>query len=463
MSSNVNVYQEDWEALIGALEEAIQALSGKKVEPVKLKILEFSSTAAMLELQDLADVGNRFEAFLLFPVAPDWNEEATATLSFAMGALVEKMQMFPYSPEFSAGLGEVLMYLDFYGEGEEIPEALAEAAPPPTTPAPEPPAQTAPPPVAPAPEPRAEAAPLPTAPVPVLEEAQPDQDAGAEVHVEQILPPIDQQPDVDEDALLAEILQGVPVTEEAPEASEVPPPPVVVAVPESAPVPLARPAFEIDADADGYVIDRLEWYREVFREDSQSRLFTVLAEELSDRELWSQVIDVCRQGLVYHPESVRGRVLLGWALWETGRAAEARQVLTEAHRDVAANADLYILLARVAELDHESSLVKGFQQTGQFLEEERRRLAFEPVARAPVAMEATPALGIVPTARADEPSLAVGKPLPTEASQDSRAPEWLFLLQDAFAQREPVEPVIAHLFSDENRTMLKAVLSASLS
>jgi len=70
-----------------------------------------------------------FRGFLLSPVAPDWNDEATATLSFAMGALVEKMQMLPYCPEFSAGLGEVLTYLDFYGEDEAVAESRTEPAP----------------------------------------------------------------------------------------------------------------------------------------------------------------------------------------------------------------------------------------------------------------------------------------------------------------------------------------------
>ncbi len=437
MSSTVG--QEDWQALIEVLQEAIQALSGKQTEPVKLKILEFSSTAAMLELQDLADCAGRFEGFLLSTVAPDWDDEATATLSFSMGALVEKMQMSSYSPAFSAGLGEVLMYLDFYGDDEGAAE-----------PEPEPPA----PPPAEALEPVAESSPT----VPATPERE-----GATVSA----PPTEAPSAVDEDALLAEIFAEVE-SSEAPHDESLPedaPAPAVTSVASEPPVvPRPRPTPpEYDTDVDGYVIDRLDWYREVLREDPRSRLFVVLGEELCESGFWDQAIEVCRQGLAYHPDSLRGQVLLGRALLESGRSAEAHAVLIEAHRAIADNAILYRLLARMVEAGGESRLVDGLRQTGRFLEEESRRLASDRVARSPMPISPPRAKAPVPQPPVESPDMAPVPPGPETGTVEAGVLGWLLRLQDVFVEREAVSPVISPLFSDEDRAALRALLTVSVS
>ena len=430
MSSTVG--QEDWQALMEVLQEAIQALSGKQTEPVKLKILEFSSTAAMLELQDLADCAGRFEGFLLSTVAPDWDDEATATLSFSMGALVEKMQMSSYSPAFSSGLSEVLMYLDFYGDDE------GAAEPEPEPPAP-PPAETL--------EPVAESSP----PVP----ATPEKEA-----VMASASSSDAPSAVDEDALLAEIFAEVESPEEPHDEPlpEVSPATAVTSVASEPPaVPRPRPTSpECDTDVDGYVIDRLDWYQEVLREDPRSRLFVVLAEELCDSGLWDQAIEVCRQGLANHPDSLRGQILLGRALLESGRPAEAHAVLIEVHRAIADNAILYHLLARLDEAGGDLRLVDGFRHTGRFLEEESRRLAFDRMARPP--MPISP-----PVAKVSVPQPPVEEPGPEKGSVEAGVLGWLLRLQDVFAQRELVSPVISPLFSDEDRAALRVLLTVPVS
>ena len=137
------VSAEDWEALQGLLAHGVKVIEGKQVEAVKLAILEFYSTASMLGLEDIADVAKKFEDFLLQKVAPGWGGEATATLSFSMGGLLEKMQLNKYSPQFSSGLSEILMFMEFYEEDEPSPPATPQekavpAAAPPVAPEPVP-------------------------------------------------------------------------------------------------------------------------------------------------------------------------------------------------------------------------------------------------------------------------------------------------------------------------------------
>lgn len=483
---STTVGQEDWEALMEVLQEAIQMLSGNQSEPVKLKILEFSSTAAMLELQDLADCAGRFETFLLSTVAPDWDDEATATLSFSMGALVEKMQMSSYGPAFSAGLSEVLMYLDFYGEEEGAPEPELPVAP--AEEAMKLAVEESPAVIAVREEPVA--APVP----PIAEPSAVDEDAllaeilaGVEHPVEEIqaeeqpaatptaaAPPVAAPPVVDEDALLAEIVAGVEQPVEELQAEGQPSATPIAAVPlvspvvsitsESLPSPRPRPVIsEFDSDADGYVIDRYDWYREVLREDPRSRLFIGLGEELCDSGLWDEAIEVCRQGLFYHPDSMRARVLLGRALWESGHKAEARVELIQVHRGIADNAVLYHLLASIAETDGESQLVDGFRQTGRFLDEESRRLAFDRVASAPVPTPSPVAKVPVPEVPVEEPVKVLAPSAREKDSPEMEVLGWLMRLQGLFAEKETVSPVIAPLFRDEDRELIKAMLSGPVS
>ncbi len=434
--------KEDWEALVEVLQEAIQLLNGRQTEPVKLKILEFSSTAAMLELEDLAGCGKRFEDFLLTTVAPSWNEEATATLSFAMGALVEKMQLSTYSPEFSSGLGEVLMYLDFY-DAEE-PGAPASSSVPLET------GETV------STVPGAEPSPVENR---ASEQARPVSDTMGSSDATPQAP-------VDWDSVLEGIVEEVNASGKHPTAAE---PTVTTPASATAPAgvaaPARRPSIPIPAGAEGFVVDRLDWYREVLREDPQSRLFTSLAEELCVRGLWEEAAACCRQGLLHHPASLRGRVLLGRALWEVGETVESRRVLLEAHREVAANADLYGLLAKMAEHDQEHLLAEDYLRTLRFLEAEHRRLVEEPGVLGSPVESARPSEPVsIPAVEAEVDSKPAGVQEWAEESVEPPAvPAWLLRLQETYECMEAVEPVIDPLFSDEDRAVLRGLLRASLS
>jgi hypothetical protein len=62
-----------------------------------------------------------------------------------------------------------------------------------------------------------------------------------------------------------------------------------------------------------------------------------------------EAVRVCRQGLTFHPDHIRGRVLLGWALKESGDVNEAEKVLMAAEMEIRKNAMVFKLLARIAE------------------------------------------------------------------------------------------------------------------
>ena len=124
---SIEVAREDWDALIEVLDRAISVLDGRKVQPVKESLLEFTTTAAMLGLEDVADAVTSMLDFLVNQVGPGWDAEAAGTLSFTIAGFREKMASEPYSPAFAEGMKEILLFLDFFEKEEEQP-------PPATTP-----------------------------------------------------------------------------------------------------------------------------------------------------------------------------------------------------------------------------------------------------------------------------------------------------------------------------------------
>ena len=66
------VAKEDWDALIEVLDSAISLLDGRKMQPVKESLLEFTTTAAMLGLEDVADAVTKMLDFLVNMVGPSW-------------------------------------------------------------------------------------------------------------------------------------------------------------------------------------------------------------------------------------------------------------------------------------------------------------------------------------------------------------------------------------------------------
>jgi tetratricopeptide (TPR) repeat protein len=94
--------------------------------------------------------------------------------------------------------------------------------------------------------------------------------------------------------------------------------------------------------------DNIQTYREMLKLDPRSRVFALLAEELCAAGEWEKVAEVCRQGLLYHPDHLRSRVLLGWALMEMGEADQSEQVLLEAVEDIRKNTIIFKLLSEFA-------------------------------------------------------------------------------------------------------------------
>lgn len=102
------------------------------------------------------------------------------------------------------------------------------------------------------------------------------------------------------------------------------------------------------AEPADYVMDRMDWYRELLREDPSSLLFCELAEELCAEGLWEEAIRTLREGLHFHPRHLRGHALLGWALWEYGSAEQAERVLDQARRELEKSAVVYKVLGEIS-------------------------------------------------------------------------------------------------------------------
>lgn len=340
--------KEDWEALIEVLGDTIKKLDTKEVEPVKLGILEFVSTAAMLGLQDLADVSKGFETFLLQIVAPDWDAEAVATLSFSMGALVEKMQLQEYGPKFSSGLSEITVYLELYDPNEQHAQDQATNKAPADEAAMQKDAEE----------------PNPTFDI--------DNDDFTDLFSDTHLldnPPTDiseqpfeaeegnppgAEPQAAPDGEVEEMFGQSDVDALFDQQSDSPPLPspagdkTVQTQAEPIRDDLSEPPPDRPRRDMGFVMDRVDWYKQILRNDPTSLAFVSLAEELCFRAQWREAVETCRKGLSIHPYLTRARVLMGWALWELGKAEEAERTLTEARSDIEVNAVLYKILGEIA-------------------------------------------------------------------------------------------------------------------
>ncbi|MGV8074215.1 MAG: tetratricopeptide repeat protein [Syntrophobacteraceae bacterium] len=393
---NPLVDKEDWAALTEVLERATSKLSLKQVEPVKQIILEFITTAAMLELNDLADVGEAFNNFLVNAVAPRWDDEATATLSFSIGALAEKMQLNEYGTEFSSGLSEILLYLDLY-EVEEPPE------------------------------------------IP---------DSQDSIHIEKA-------PEVETVSLFE--------PEPAVEIATVDPVELIESnksfvkdntIPKLAPETMTQISFVTCEESDefAYVMDTVEWYRELLRSDPFSTAFSLLAEELCLRGRWKEALETCKRGLTFHPQHIRGRTILGWALSELGEIEEASRVLEGARRDLESDAILYRVMSEVAEKRGNSSeaadLTANYRQFGG----DSAYPAFEPIGFDDIEL---------PDKIEIQPPASMEPPTPVPPPKEPRLLAIFAALQEKFESKPEVVLKERSLFSDEARESLKEILRTS--
>lgn len=312
MSETVDA--SSWELLIRDLNEATAALNSKNPQGIEKGLSAFGRRVTQLGLTDMRELAVKFARFYSKSVLPSWDEEAIATLSFSLGALVEKMQMAPYGEKFSSGLREIHEFLDVLEEGAE------EESPPPPG-AMEPPEALEPPPAA---------------------QAEPDT-IGPE---DQALPKDDEGPRVP------------PGNGQAPEPLH----------PDSAggplrvgdfPLPGAAAVPQVEAVSEFHLVEKeaalneslecpSDLYAHMLRLDPCSRVFVNLAESLCSEERWSEAAEVCRRGLKGHPHSVRARLLLGRALLKMGCMDEAEFVLQKGRIELERNAGIYRLLAEIS-------------------------------------------------------------------------------------------------------------------
>ncbi len=113
--------------------------------------------------------------------------------------------------------------------------------------------------------------------------------------------------------------------------------------------------------------ENIRFYREMLRLDPSSKVFEALAEELYAAGEWQEVVLICREGLKYHAEHLRPRVLLGMALMELGEHEESQGILLEVHRTIRESSIVFKLLAEQAALSGESGEAAQFTRIYQCL------------------------------------------------------------------------------------------------
>ena len=94
--------------------------------------------------------------------------------------------------------------------------------------------------------------------------------------------------------------------------------------------------------------DNIQTYRQMLKLDRRSRVFALLAEQLCAAGKWEEAAEVCKKGLLFHPDHLRARVLLGWALMEMGDAGQSERILLNAIEDIRKNAITFKLLSESA-------------------------------------------------------------------------------------------------------------------
>ncbi|HYX92021.1 MAG TPA: tetratricopeptide repeat protein, partial [Myxococcaceae bacterium] len=88
-------------------------------------------------------------------------------------------------------------------------------------------------------------------------------------------------------------------------------------------------------------------YEQILAQDPASTAFVELAKALIEKDDHARAIDVCRQGLSHHPNSVVARVLWGKALISLGRPAEAMEQFDQAIAINRDNPHAYNLISEV--------------------------------------------------------------------------------------------------------------------
>jgi len=332
------VAEKHWQYLGRVLEESIRALNARETEAFDRSVSKFLDASGTLGLTDLAATAEKFAQFRAGHLTRGWNEEAAATLSFSMGALLEKMQATSYGPDFVGGLGEVSLYLDFFAEPASV-EAAAEDDESPEPSGSE--RETGPETGIPLSEDGRDGFPQSPDPADLAAPPSEPEDPGEASPVSLPAPAASPQTEAKESAGPAQwtAQPSIPIPRE---------PSSTICAAQTG-IESGTKAVDLSEDSSGYVMDILDWYKELLGFDPASPAFEFLAEEFCLKGMWKEAEEVCRRGLVYHPNHLRGRVLLGWALWRSGEREESETILQAAAAEIEKNAVLYRILAEIAD------------------------------------------------------------------------------------------------------------------
>jgi hypothetical protein len=384
-----------WTSLTELLEKAMNELQRRKANSAQKLLIDFIKRSAGFGYGRLARVAKTELRFLKDRVLPDWDEEGFATLSFSLGALLEKMQQETPGPQFDTGLPEILSFLDILDE-PEVGVSPADSQ-----------EREGPPPI----ENVATIETLPGAEFPTKEHR-------------------------DEEHMDSRQLTTGPST---------PPRPLD---------PTSMASRQANAAGGGgdsdYVIDRADWYQDVLREDPSSILFCDLAEELCARGLWQEAVRILRRGLHHHPRHVRGYALLGWALWEYGSAEEAETALTLARREIEKCAVVYRVLGEIS--THQGAITEASRlNTIHSLMNEGMTETETPWLPVPVSsIEVESAASATPEDLSIQTESVEGK--------TSRLLSFLGALRDTVGENSFPESLPLALFTDSDRLVLEQLI-----
>ena len=178
-------------------------------------------------------------------------------------------------------------------------------------------------------------------------------------------------------------------------------------------------------------------YREMLKIDPASSVFAPLAEELCAAGEWEEAAQVCAKGLEHHPFHLRARVLLGWALWETGRPAEAEAELRRAADELRKNGTAFRILSEIALQSGDAGAAKHFSEIHEALTGEPKTPSAAP--------ETVPA----PPAEAEGEAISAEELL------------WGLLLRFEEKAEKPADENPA-LFSDQERNLLREIIALGL-
>lgn len=90
-----------------------------------------------------------------------------------------------------------------------------------------------------------------------------------------------------------------------------------------------------------YVIDKIDWYMEVIKEDPSSYVFTELAELLYEDGRFEEVVTVCRACLETQPHNLKGRLFLALGLFQLGQEREAERLLWDLKEEIKCFSSLF--------------------------------------------------------------------------------------------------------------------------